>query len=78
MPSRPRRADPSADLKRYLGARVEHFREEQGLTQASLAAASGIPESSISRIARGRANATLSTLDKLAKALRIKASQLLP
>ena len=44
-------------------------RREIGLSQMQLAAASGIPQSAISRIEQGRANPTVSTLTALARAL---------
>ena len=44
-------------------------RREIGLSQVQLAEASGIPQSTISRIEQGRANPTVSTLTALARAL---------
>jgi transcriptional regulator with XRE-family HTH domain len=77
MPTRPRRTDP-ADLIRYFSERVRHFRNLRGLSQSDLAADSRIPATTISRIEHGRANARLDTIAKLASALRIKPSELLP
>ena len=48
------------------------------MSQSGLAVASGLPETSISRVENGKSNATLSTVSKLSSALRVKPSDLLP
>jgi len=77
MPPRPRRTDP-ADLIRYFSERVRYYRSLRGMSQSGLAVASGLPETSISRIENAKSNATLSTVSKLSSALRVKPSDLLP
>src|SRR4051794_19446966 len=52
-----------------LGERIAALREELGLTQEQVAERSGVRQSDISRIERGRANPTQATLEKIATAL---------
>ncbi|MFI5932586.1 helix-turn-helix domain-containing protein [Actinoplanes sp. NPDC051494] len=52
-----------------LGERIAGRREELGLTQEQVAERSGVRQSDISRIERGRANPTRATLEKIAAAL---------
>jgi ribosome-binding protein aMBF1 (putative translation factor) len=52
-----------------LGLQFRDARVAQGLTQAELSGLTGIPQSDISRIERGAANPTESTLQRLAYAL---------
>ena len=58
-------------LRRDLGMLVNQAREKLGLTQQQLTALSGVPQSEISRIEKGRANPTYLTLCRLAKALEM-------
>lgn len=55
-----------------LGAQLAAARAERHLTQPQLSAASGIQQSEISRIERGVANPTATTLARLAKALDLR------
>jgi DNA-binding XRE family transcriptional regulator len=52
-----------------MGERLAARREELRLTQAQVAERSGIRQSDISRIERGKLNATQATLEKIAAAL---------
>lgn len=52
-----------------LGRVVEERRTERGLTQAQLAAQSGVPQPEISKIEAGKANPTAATLRKLGEPL---------
>lgn len=54
---------------RRLGSQVAALRKQRGLTQAALAAASGLRQSAVSNIENGRGNAKQETLDRLARAL---------
>lgn len=54
-----------------LANQVAELRKKNRLTQTELAKRSGIPQSEISRIERGHANPTLSTLAALAKPLKV-------
>ena len=59
-----------------LAANVRRRREELGLTQAELCKRSGFALAQVSRFERG-VGVTLTTLDRLAKALRVTAAELL-
>ena len=59
--------------KQKLGISVQIARENLGLTQQQLTLLSGVPQSEISRIEKGRANPTYLTLCRLAKALEMPA-----
>ncbi len=55
--------------------RLREARERAGLTQVELAEASGIPQSTISRLETGYTRAVdLDTLDRLARALGLKSA----
>lgn len=55
-----------------LGREIRLARGVARLTQAELSRKSGVPQETISRIERGRANPTMSTLEKLARAMGAK------
>lgn len=55
-----------------LGREIRLARDVACLTQAELSRKSGVPQETISRIERGRANPTMSTLEKLARAMGTK------
>lgn len=54
--------------RRVLGASVSRARKQAGLTQMQLAAVASIQQAEISRIERGHANPTVSTLARIAAA----------
>ena len=54
--------------RRALGASVSRARKHAGLTQMQLAAMASIQQAEISRIERGHANPTVSTLARIAHA----------
>ena len=58
------------DIRRYVGREVRRLRVERGLSQEDLADASGLHRTYISAIERGLKNATLDSLERLAKALK--------
>lgn len=60
-----------------LGANLREIREELELTQEELAARSGVQAGEISRIERGQRDPRVSTVLKLAKALRLPPARLL-
>ena len=60
-----------------VGKTIRTLRDVKGLTQVELAAAAGIDRSHLARIETGVVSPGLVTLAKIAKALRIKSSQLL-
>jgi transcriptional regulator with XRE-family HTH domain len=60
-----------------LGTRVKSFREVAGISQYTLADLSGLHRNTIARIELGVISPKISTLDALAKALKVRAADLL-
>lgn len=63
---------PSEGLARwteFVSGRIKSCREEKGLTQAELAEKSGLPQSHISRLERGKHSPSRVTIEKIARAL---------
>jgi XRE family transcriptional regulator, regulator of sulfur utilization len=63
-------------ITKKLGMRLKRLREDHGLTQEKLAKRSGISHGYLARLEVGMHDPSLSTLAKLAKALRWKVSEL--
>ena len=59
-----------------LGKRLKLLRTEAGLTQEKLSIATGLSQTYISGVEGGTRNPSLKTLEKLAKALRVKISDI--
>jgi transcriptional regulator with XRE-family HTH domain len=59
-----------------LGKRVKIIRLESGLSQEKLSIATGLSQTYISGIENGTRNPSIKTLDKLAKALHVKISDI--
>lgn len=70
-------ASPSPDLQAIFGESLRAQRIKAGLTQADLAARSGINQETISRIENGRYNLTLRTMGRLAALLDGDVSEML-
>ena len=62
--------------KQKLGNKVRELRKAKGWTQEKLEEHSGLDRTYISDIERGIRNPSLKSLEKLAKALKIKVSDL--
>ena len=60
-----------------LATRLRTLRHARGLTQAQVAAKAGLSREYLARLETARQAPTLTTLDKLAKALRVTAADLL-
>jgi len=60
-----------------FGRMLKKRREDFGLSQEQLANDADIPINQIGRIERGEINPTLSTLNSIAKAMKIKLASLL-
>jgi transcriptional regulator with XRE-family HTH domain len=58
-------------LQINVGKQIQKIRESKGLSQQDLAAKCNFEKSNMSRLETGRVNPTLSTLDKVAKALDV-------
>jgi transcriptional regulator with XRE-family HTH domain len=63
--------------REHMAMRVKRLREQRGMTQEELAAKAGISRPYLARLETARQDPTLSTLEKLAKALRVKVGRLL-
>ena len=60
-----------------LARRLRRLRRDRGLTQGQLAANAGISREYLARLETARQDPTVTTLEKLAKALRVTAADLL-
>lgn len=60
------------------GKRIKKIREKLGLTQAQVAKKAGININYFAVIERGEVNPSLEKLEKIAKALGVKSSDILP
>ena len=68
--------DPEADLHREIGKVIREARKTQELTLKQLARRTGLSVSLLSQIERAESSASISSLYKIASALRIKMSDL--
>lgn len=64
-------------LRRVMAKRIKEWRAKRKLSQRDLADLSGVSREYIARIELGQHDPTVSTLEKLAKALKVKAGRLL-
>ena len=60
-----------------MASRLRKLREQRGLTQAQLADAAGLSRQYVARLERAMQDPRFSTLEKLARALRVKVSRLI-
>jgi transcriptional regulator with XRE-family HTH domain len=63
-------------LQINIGQQIQKLRETRGLSQQDLAAKCNFEKSNMSRLEAGRVNPTLSTLEKVAKALEVSLVEL--
>lgn len=63
-------------LQINVGKQIQKLRESKGLSQQDLAAKCNFEKSNMSRLETGRVNPTLSTLEKVAKALDVPIAEL--
>lgn len=68
----------NAKLPKLLGKKVKRFRKELKLTQEQLAEKVGVSTNYIGFIEQGRYSPSLEVLNKIARALKVKPSELLP
>ena len=66
------------EIKRWVGAKVRELREAKGWSQEELGFESGLHRNYVGRIERGEQNVAVVNLAKLAKALGVRPSELLP
>jgi transcriptional regulator with XRE-family HTH domain len=62
--------------KARMAIRIKSLRERRGMTQAQLAEKAGVSRTYLARLETARQDPTLSTLEKLAKALGVKVGRL--
>lgn len=60
-----------------VAQRLQTLRRQRHLTQAELAAKAGISRGYLARLETARQDPTLTTLERLARALRVKVTRLL-
>jgi len=65
------------DVRRRVGLNLKKFREERGFSQEAVADHCGLHRTYISGIERGVRNPTVLILEKIAKALKVSAAELL-
>lgn len=66
----------NAKLPKALGKRIQRARKETGLTQEQLAEKVGISRAYMGYIEQGRYSASLEVIEKVARVLRVKMSDL--
>lgn len=71
-------SDLTRRLYEEMGSRIKHQREAAGLTQEGVAVRVGLSRTSITNIEAGRQALTVHGLYRLASALSVEPSQLLP
>ena len=64
-------------VRKRLMKRLKILRRDRGLSQAALAKKSGLAREYLARLELGRHDPSLSTLAKLAKALKVPVTELL-
>lgn len=65
------------DIRRRVGLNVRKFREQVGWSQEDLALECGLHRTYISGIERGVRNPTVTSLERIARTLRVEAFELL-
>jgi len=60
-----------------IGSQIRKYRLKAGLSQVGLAELAGIQPNTVARLERGKHRASSLTVEKLAKALQITASEIL-
>lgn len=65
-----------SDIAKVLGQRIRNYRIAKGLKQEKLAELAECHRTYIGQIERGEKNATIESIEKIAKALNISLSQL--
>lgn len=64
--------------KEEIGKKIKTIREKKGLTQAEVAEKAGIHFNYFARVERGEVDARIPIIEKIAKALGVKSSDILP
>jgi transcriptional regulator with XRE-family HTH domain len=72
-----KKRDGVRELSKVVAEKTRQLREAAGLSQSDLAGACGWHQPRVAAIERGGVNHTLSTINRLATALNVEASELL-
>lgn len=64
------------ELLKAIGKKIQFIREKRGLTQEQMEERTGVNTKYISAIERGQKNATVKTLEKIAKGLNVELYEL--
>lgn len=67
-----------SELLGKFGKRLRETRNQKGISQEALAAEAGLHRTYVSSVERGERNITLLNIYRLAKALKVKPTELLP
>lgn len=70
--------DSGQSLGAEIGMRVRHYRNKAGLSGVKLAAAAGVSQPFLSQLESGQSSVAIATLYRIARALGIHPSDLLP
>jgi transcriptional regulator with XRE-family HTH domain len=65
------------DVRRRVGLNLKRFREERGFSQEAFADHCGLHRTYISGVERGVRNPTILVVERIAKALKVSAADLL-
>lgn len=65
-------------VSKEVGKKIKNIREKSGLTQAEVAKKAGINVNYFAVIERGEVSPSLEKVEKIAKALGVKSSDILP
>jgi transcriptional regulator with XRE-family HTH domain len=65
------------NIRKKLGKRIKELRQERGLSQEAFAHSAGLDRTYIPSIEKGERNISLEVIEKIAKALGLKISELL-
>lgn len=66
------------DFAQDFGARVRELRTARGISQEALATKAKLHRTAVSFVERAERSATLETIEKLARALEVEPSELMP
>ena len=68
----------STDTAKKIGEKIRQARQQKGSTQAEIAKKADLSVNYYARIERGDATATIESVQKIAQALKVKSSDILP
>jgi transcriptional regulator with XRE-family HTH domain len=68
----------ASTINTRFGANLRRLRRDKGISQEKLADLAGLHRTYVSSVERGERNVTLETVEKLAKALGVPMSKLMP